>query len=289
MRNSTCNVIWFSCRTFGAIALILEVPAGSTQPLGRPQFEVVSLKPNPGCKNNGGVISPGRLEWSCITLDRLVHNAYVTFADGKKISLNDIEIVGAPSWTRFDTFSLAAKAEGAAPLPVMAGPMLQILLEDRFKLRIRHATKEAPVYALMPAKRGMKLQRTKEGSCVSVDLQHSSNAIVRPSPPNGAICGNVYTKASGSSLTMDAHATSGANFAVTLSDFVDRPVIDKTGFTEPFDVHLEFARAEAPVDSSVLSIFDALEQQLGLKLVAVSAPVEYLIVEHVERLSDPQR
>jgi uncharacterized protein (TIGR03435 family) len=68
-----------------------------------------------------------------MTLKRLIHSAYVTFADGKKISPKDNEIVGAPS---SDTYCLAAKAEGAATLPLMTGPMLQALIEDRFKLKI---------------------------------------------------------------------------------------------------------------------------------------------------------
>lgn len=157
-------------------------------------------------------------------------------------------------------------------------------------MKIRGATKNASVYALIAAKRGPKLEPTKVGSCVSVDLQHSSSAGVRPDPPAGPICGNVYTKATGSSLTMEGRGTSGANFALSISDFVDRPVIDKTGVGGRFDVHLEFTRAETPsVDSSGPSIFDALEQQLGLKLVAERVPVEYLIVEHVEKLSGSEQ
>jgi uncharacterized protein (TIGR03435 family) len=162
--------------------------------------------------------------------------------------------------------------------------MLQALLEDRFKLKIRHATKEERVYALTPSKRGLKLERTKEG-CPAVEPQHFSTLEAPVTRPDATICGNVSVQAAGASLTMEGHGVAGVIFAQALSHFVDRPVIDKTGFTGRFELRLEFAREEASSIEGGPSIFDALEQQLGLKLVADRAPVAYLIVDHVEKLS----
>jgi uncharacterized protein (TIGR03435 family) len=87
-----------------------------------------------------------------------------------------------------------------------------------------------------------------------------------------------------------------------LSDEVGRTVLDKTGFTGTFDLHLEFAPAEpltngigpespgdptrpAPAAPSGPSIFSALQEQLGLRLESAKGPVEVLVVEHVERPS----
>jgi uncharacterized protein (TIGR03435 family) len=171
----------------------------------------------------------------------------------------------------------------------MAGPMLQALLEDRFKLKIRRATKDAPAYALMPAKHGLKLEPTKEGSrCVDPDLQRSSSLEVPPNRPDESICGNVYVNATGSNLIMEGHGVAGVVFAKTLSHYVDQPVVDKTGFAGRFDIRLEFSREEV-ADATAPSLYDALEQQLGLRLVADRAPSEYLIVEHVEKLSGSER
>ena len=69
----------------------------------------------------------------------------------------------------------------------------------------------------------------------------------------------------------------------------NRPVIDKTGLAGTFDVHLRWARdpdtADAPADPGAPSIFDAVQEQLGLKLEPGRGPVEYMIVDHVERPS----
>jgi uncharacterized protein (TIGR03435 family) len=267
-------------------AVALSVCDGWAQGPERPHFEVASLKPNPQCKNNAHVFSPILIEWSCITLERLIHNAYVTFADGKKLNPNDTEIVGMPNWASSDTYSLSAKAEGATVLPFMAGPMLQVLLEDRFKLKIRRATKEERVYSLRPLKDGPKLERTKEGSCLEGDLGPSSSFEVRSGLPDKAPCGNISVRETGPNLIMEGHGTTGLIFSQALSHFVNSPVIDKIGVAGRFDIHLEFMRTEASsADSNSPSIFEAVEQQLGLKLVSDRAPVEYLTVEHVEKLS----
>ncbi len=84
---------------------------------------------------------------------------------------------------------------------------------------------------------------------------------------------------------------------MALSDILGRTVIDKTGFTGPFDVHMQFAPDEAIVDpivggrigpaapaadSSDPSIFTALQEQLGLRLEPSKGPVEVLVIDHAE-------
>jgi uncharacterized protein (TIGR03435 family) len=79
-----------------------------------------------------------------------------------------------------------------------------------------------------------------------------------------------------------------------LSKNVDRPILDKTEIAEPFDLHLEWApdnaaakptKTEQPPDDSRPSIFAAIQEQLGLKLTAQKAPVEVLVIDHVEKPS----
>jgi uncharacterized protein (TIGR03435 family) len=71
---------------------------------------------------------------------------------------------------------------------------------------------------------------------------------------------------------------------------MDRPVIDKTGLTGLFDIHLEYVRdigADAlPGDTGGESIFTALQEQLGLKLTPDKGPVEVLVIDHVDRPSE---
>jgi uncharacterized protein (TIGR03435 family) len=87
-----------------------------------------------------------------------------------------------------------------------------------------------------------------------------------------------------------------AQFAAqTLSSRVGRTVVDKTGLTGLFDIHMEFSRDAAPgglAASSALEavptatspgIVQALEQQLGLKLTSTRIPVEIIVIDREER------
>ncbi len=87
-----------------------------------------------------------------------------------------------PSWIDDSFYEVNAKAEDNAPIAKMAGPMLQTLLEERFALKIHRETKELPVFILTVAKSGLKMQRTKEGSCVPVDMNHPPPALVPGQP-----------------------------------------------------------------------------------------------------------
>ena len=268
------------------LGLSLAACAAWTQAPPRPEFAVASIKPDPGC-NKGGVISPGRLEWSCVTLEFLIRQAYVAFADGKKVNPKAMDIEGGPSWIRSETYSVAAKADGPAALPLMAGPMLQVLLEDRFKIKVHIASKEVSGYDLVPA-RQLKLQPSKASCAVFPDK--SSSLEVRREEVSLPLCGNLTTSAVGSKLVMEGRATKGAILADVLSSYVNRPVIDKTGFAQKFDLHLEFTDPESPTaDADGPSIFEALNRQLGLKLVSTRVPVHYLVVDHAERLTDKEQ
>jgi uncharacterized protein (TIGR03435 family) len=68
---------------------------------------------------------------------------------------------------------------------------------------------------------------------------------------------------------------------------LDRPVIDQTGLTGTFDIHLEFAHEGAPAgDLSAPSLFTAVQEQLGLKFTPDKGPVEVLVIDHLERPSE---
>ena len=123
--------------------------------------------------------STGRLNLECVTLQDLIQAAYGMFADGGSFNpgMTPISISGAPGWVQSDHYDVAAKADGAARVEQMMGPLMRTLLEDRFKLKIHRESKEVPVYALTAAKNGFKLQPVKEGSCIVIDLNHL------PEPP----------------------------------------------------------------------------------------------------------
>jgi len=192
---------------------------------------------------------------------------------------------------------LNAKAEGNPSQEMMRGPMLQALLEERFKLKVHWETREVPVYALTLSKGGPKLQSFKDGSCTPIDFtQAYSMAKIRQPCRNG-------NSRKGSNGVVDWHGLSLDQFAKwVLVGVVDRPVIDKTGIAGKFNFHLEFGPDQATPeflpsgsigngqvglsDNSLgPTIFSAIQEQLGLKLVPTKGPREFLVIDHVERPS----
>jgi uncharacterized protein (TIGR03435 family) len=161
--------------------------------------------------------------------------------------------------------------------------MLRTLLADRFHLSIRRETKEMPVYELVAARNGPKLQGADQECAASVTACH-------------AFSGNP-TRLSGSAVDM-------TDLALILSSYSERAVLDKTGVQGLFDIKLHwnpFAGRAQPTEDvprasgvearegrnpdldSLPTLFTALEQQLGLKLESRRGPVETYVIDHVER------
>jgi len=225
-------------------------------------------------------------------------------------TLGDPELIrGGPAWVTSDLYTIAAetadpvaKGPTAGPSPatkIMLGPLLQSLLEDRFQLKIHRDLEEIPTYSLTVAKSGFKLQPMKEGGCTPVDA--TKGPVKRPGPGEKPLC-TLGVGTNGPNLTLNAGGATLTQLAGTLSANLDRPVIDKTGITGAFNIHLEFARDEsttaalppgfrqrevAPSDVPPgPSIFTVLEQQLGLKLVPDKGPRGYIVIDHIERPSE---
>ena len=171
------------------MAVILLLPAA------RAQFEVASLKPNPGCENvpRSGSLSPspGRLEMPCVTLAGLLQTAFGTFADGVSINTQPLHMEGMPAWARSEYYSLSAKADGPASTEMLAGPILQAFLEERFRLTTHRETREMPVYSMIVGKGGLKVKPLGEDGCTALDLSHPPPLLkpglqmraTRPIPP----------------------------------------------------------------------------------------------------------
>ncbi len=155
------------------------------------RFDVVSVKPcdprtpPPGGRGAGPGTSVGRLHLDCQSLGSLIHYAYVAYANGhfnpSGMAPNDPDPPAGADWMRSDRFTIDATAEGAPSAAVMLGPMLQGLLEDRFKLKIRRETREIPADELAVASGGAKLAPSRPGVCVQRDW----NAYPSPSLESG--------------------------------------------------------------------------------------------------------
>ena len=194
----------------GLLAQVQTAPPPAT----KPKFEVAAVKPckdalPPGARSGGESISAGRLSANCLTVKSLITTAYVLFADGRhqpSSSLKLLPVEGGPAWINSERYSVEAKAEDAASPELMQGPMLQALLEERFMLKIRHETREVPVYALTVAKGGLKVQRSEEGGCTPRDPTKSP--APRLQPGEKPYCGQAGLVRKGSAFSWDLRGMS---------------------------------------------------------------------------------
>jgi len=275
---------------------IMNAPAIRAQSAsGRPSFEVASIKPDPEQGSMAVRPLPGRLI-AAASVRVLMQNAY---------TIPPFQIEGGPAWIDAERYAVDAKA-GDNISRAQIFLMLQSLLEERFQLKTHRETRELPVYTLVAARSGLKLQSPKEGGCVGPaadappDWAEGSMAGRMPPPepgqPPSARCGSVSVILAPSGARMQGGKVPMPEFIRVLSTVLGRTVIDKSGFTELFDVRLDFLPDEntpalpppppgaAPLDSSP-SILTAIQQQLGLRLESAKGTVEVMIVDHVERPS----
>jgi uncharacterized protein (TIGR03435 family) len=257
--------------------------------------------------------TPGRLDVTCGSLLSMVIFAYVQHGtrllNNPSVPMREAELVqGVPRWALAARYTIHAEtddpvANGPTDLgpgrelspaeQLLYGPLLQSLLEDRFQLKIRRVTEEAPMYALTVAKSRLRLRPMQDGDCIPEDPTKKLWDQVRVKP----VCGTNYGGLHGPNRTWDLGGSSLHDFADNaLSRTLDHAVLDKTGVDGIFAIHLEFAPDEKtpshfpgePPPSDIPpgpSIFAALDQ-LGLKLENTRGPKEHIVIDHVERPSE---
>lgn len=171
--------------------------------------------------------------------------------------------VEGPEWLDADRYDLTAKADTSKEIaPDELRPMLRKLLIDRFALRYHTETKSLPVYSLGVMRTGIKFSANTGERGPMTDFRNQSGK-----------------------LTIIANKQSMTQVAVLLGRRLDRKVLDNTGLKGEYDLRLEWA-ADETADSSMPSIFTAVQEQLGLKLESTKGPVEVIVIDHVERPSE---
>ncbi len=267
-------------RAFASVVISLIIaPAMRAQSA----FEVASIRVSRNPQPDGNVeVTPGRFRGKDLALQWLILVAYRIKSGNLSGEL--------PSWTLSERYDIDAKTEGPESEDRIL-QALQTLLKDRFHLKEHREFRQEPVYFLTIGKNGIKMP---PGSCVPA----------RKDLPNECYS----SRSEGLLQTLDWRGVSMSDpagiayrsLAWSLSAPLKRPVIDKTGLTGTFDVHLRWARDPEPASirapddpdtpapaaaATAPSLATALEEQLGLKIEAGRGPVEYLIVDHVERPS----
>lgn len=214
-----------------------------------PAFSVASIKRNASVNSNSSTsfLPGGRFSARFTTLSRLIINSY---------RIKDYQLSGGPDWAYSERYDVDAKSDDSLTRDEMR-LMIQNLLSERFQLKIQRDTKELPVYALTQGKAGMKLQEAPDR------------------PTSGFDVGSGQLLGYGVSMT---------ELADQLSRMLDRPVIDLTAISGTFDLKLQYApiesqpNAQAAPDPSAPDIVTAVAEQLGLRLEAVKAPIEVLVI-----------
>jgi uncharacterized protein (TIGR03435 family) len=278
---------------FALILLAIGALAVSAQPAARPQFEVASIKPSSSRRIMNVRPLPGRLTADA-SLQILAQYAY---------GVEPFEVVGGPNWLTSERYQIDAKADAAASRDQMF-LMLQSLLEDRFQLKTHRDTRDLPVFALVPNKGSLKLSPPKEDVCVDSAADGPAEwtgagrtaAPGEVQPSNGR-CGSVVVALGPGGAQLKGGKIAMPELVRTLSKMLGRSVIDRTGFIGLFDLQLDFIPDDTtpsmppPLPNSSasttrVSIAQALQQQLGLRLQSTKGPVNVIVIDHVEKPSE---
>lgn len=253
------------------------------------KFEVASIKRSTDRSFVGVDAQPGGRLTANAPLAVLITNAY---------RVKHFQILGGPPWMDSEIYKVEAKMGRIANANQML-LALQGLLHDRFNLQIRRETRELGVYVLRAGGGGIKRQ-IDTADCSKPDLTHPP-AVPQP----GQLpCGLIIMTVSLGRIRLRGQGVSMVDFIQRLSNFVDRPVIDRTGYTGKFDVDLEFAppdrlgfvhlggvvmpgesTAAPPDENAALPLSTAIRERLGLKLESAKSTAEVLVIAHVERPS----
>jgi uncharacterized protein (TIGR03435 family) len=248
------------CRRLTFIAagwVLFGVPTAFCQSIAPPQgraaspaFDVASIRPSNEQAGSYLRFLPGGRFSGMSWIKQIIEIAY---------GVDDYQVTGGPEWLKNDRYYIEAKTEKTDATKEEMTVMLQSLLADRFKLRVRQEMREFPVYDLMVNKGGPKLKPLAKGE------DHCTG-------DNSVRCG----------------LTSPAQLARFLTEIVGRPVMDKTGIEGRYDVLVDFDTyaymgGTPPAGYDKPSLESVLEEQLGLRLVAGKKSLPVYVVQSVER------
>lgn len=248
-----------------------------------PTFEVASVKQNMSDSgSSGSKDSPGSYAVINMPLRRLIAIAF------RIHPAVDRDRIIRPSWVdgaRFDIEARMSSGTRSDQIP----DMLRNLLSDRFSLVTHTETRESTVFALVRARTDSTF-----GPQLAVSSLDCSQPVNRPSAESKAeqpMCGIIST-VDGNGGVLRGGGRTMAALAEHLTGRVNRPVIDRTGMTGSYDFVLRWtpenvqdAAVNAGPSRDGTAIVTALQEQLGLKLEAHRAPVDFLIIDRIERPS----
>lgn len=259
--------------------MLLGVTLSAQNGPPEPRFDVVSIKrstmvlPGPTFGNAPG---GGGFSMTSGPILSVIYTAYST---------RNRNIVGLPDWVRNDRYDIIATTTRTRTREE-EGAMLRVLLAERMAFRGHVEDRELPVFALTLGTSEPKptLQRLAVDCAGYVGaLRRGEKSPAAPLPDGSAPCG--YSVQSGAATVITSKGMTLSALADLLGNAAGRVVVDRTNLQGDYTFVLTYGTSrptaagadEAPV------IFTAVQEQLGLKLEPARAPIETLVIDHIER------
>jgi uncharacterized protein (TIGR03435 family) len=258
-------------KTIALLGVLTMLPALAQEP----KFGLADVHPSTTsqmfAQNFGGVLRGGRYVNRDATMLDLIEAAY---------GVKEDSVSGGPGWLSYDLFDVVAKIPDGTT-PARANLMLQALLADRFKLVVHHGSSPVPRYVLTVGKGGSKLKPASgagDSNCQPRD---------QGGPPAGR--GGPVDLASLPNAKYACHnltaAAIGENLRQMAGGYLDHDVVDSTKLEGSWDFDIEWTArgALAAKGAEGISLFSAVEKQLGLKLELQDIPMPSLVIDSVNR------
>jgi uncharacterized protein (TIGR03435 family) len=233
-------------------ALLLVVPLQAQSPA---TFDVVSIKPNTsGAAASETDTTPGRIQLINVTPLSLLLRAF---------GVMGFQIAGAPGWLATERYDVVASIAGGVQLTEQTRqPLMRQMLVERWRLRYHQETRSIPVYSLVASNDGSKL-----------------------TPHTGAGVYTMKVEVAGPRRVLRSTRGNVARLVEILTGAAGRLVINDTELGGEYDFTLEWVQ-DASADDPGASLFTALREQLGLRLVSADKPAPVIVIDHIERPSD---
>jgi uncharacterized protein (TIGR03435 family) len=250
-------------------------------PTPAPQLEVATIKPSDPAKQHLGLYwrQPGGFQLDGTTLRGMIVNAY-----GVQGSVKGL-LQGGPAWMAADAFDLVVKVDAATterwsklpqqPVDEERRAVMREVLADRFQLKLHRETRVMPALVLTVAKGGSKLQTPAAEKGLQTGVPRSRINFL----------GRGY---------WEGHSALLSNLCRSLAgqpEIDGRPIADKTGLSGQYDFTLRWTPIEpalevaSPNSDEQPSLFTALQEQLGLRLISGKEQMEVIVVDSAEKPS----
>jgi len=235
-------------------------PTDHMPPEATPEFEVATIKPtDPNWRNSGFHSNGRRISCDNETIEDIIKFAYNVHAR---------QIVEGPGWLRTDKYDIDGVPDllGRPNLKQMQA-MYRGVLSSRLNLTLHHEIREISVYSLRVGKSGSRFAKSL-------------------GDPNGSP-DQTFTRWTSQLIELKETNATLAEFSQNMGMVLDRPTVDQTGLSGRFDFTLRWTPEGAQGDdpNAPPDLFKAIQEQLGLKLEATKAPVDVLVIDHIDRPS----